>query len=226
MGISSPFKFLLSASLLLATATSQAVVTVSNLANPQGGNWIIGNGGGVALSDTPNANSFTTGAGLGWNLNNLTLLLLEDLNVSGSITVELFSDNVGVPGSSLAVLNGPDPVGSVPTPYVYTPGSTVSLNPTTTYWVVASGPVEPGFPDNYSWTNTSDTSESPALPGWSIGDTTLEAISGNSSATWGSWSPLLADVPVMFSVDVTAVPEPSTGLLLGLASLIALRRRR
>ncbi|MCB1131528.1 MAG: PEP-CTERM sorting domain-containing protein [Verrucomicrobiae bacterium] len=205
---------------------AHGALVVSNLDNAGSGSWIIG-GGNTNPSDTPIANSFTTGPGAGWTLDGLTLSLSEALTVSGSISIELFSDNSGAPGTSLAVLSGPDPSGSSFTDYTYTPGGTVTLAAATTYWVVASGPLEGVF-DTYAWERTSDTSESFAASGWSIGDATYEATTGTSSATWGSWSVVSAGDPNLFSVSATAVPEPSGVMLVALSGglLVTARRRR
>lgn len=203
-------------------------VTVSNLGNSASGNWVVGNGVSGSPQDFPRANSFTTGAGPGWTLNSLTLSLEEFFTVSGSITVEVFSDNAGAPGTSITVFSGPDPVGLAAADYTYTPDSTLSLSALTTYWVVASGPFEGALPDSYAWSRTADTSESTADPGWSIGDDTLEATSGNSNVTWDNWTPVSVNQPVRFSVDATAVPEPSSigFCALGVVSLLLGRRRK
>jgi hypothetical protein len=218
--------FLLSAVIALVTATSAlpATLAVSNLGETSLGNAAISPFGGDA-NGSALAQAFTTGTlapgFTAFNLDSLTFSLSEQGgDAPGSVTVQLYTVGGGnIPGTLLATLTGPDPVGSTPANYSYTPTAPFSLAPSTTYFAVltttqpsvSSGPF-------YRAAVTGSTSET-GLPGWSIADFSRQNGGGS---VW------VSDSPVQLEVMATAVPEPSSVALLAgvLGGFVALRLRR
>jgi len=129
-----------------------------------------------------------------------------------TLTVGIYSDNAGSPGSLLYTSSGV----SVGTNTVYTfPFSGVSLSPSTNYWIVPEGPA--------SWyLNSTDTSPTEQN---SSGYAYTSTKRNSPSVGWTTPSPNLSS----YSVSIQAVPEPPAVVLsgIGLASaLYAMRRRR
>lgn len=165
------------------------------------------------------ANSFTTSTSL-LQLDGIIFKSAYSESVT-PLTVKLFSDNVGAPGSALATLGSAVDVGDGY--YKFSPTSTLTLDSNTTYWWVASltAATSTSFriPVTYSVNETS-------VYGWTIGNRFAQSTNGGAS-----WNVVGIDLVNQFSVSaVSAVPEPSTwALLLGLAALgsvVAHRRRR
>jgi hypothetical protein len=106
--------------------------------------------------------------------------------------------------------------------YVYTTNAPATLLANSTYWVVASAPTAPASAF-FAWRSTNSTAEDGGvLSGWSLGDTRWASLNGGTS-----WSGLGGAIP-QFSVQVSAIPEPSTyAVFTGLAALgwVAFRRR-
>ena len=153
-----------------------------------------------------NGNKFVNDAS-SRNLQSITLSMGGAADTSGAFQVELHSNSGGLPGGLLGVLTGngnPATAGL----YTYSTGSTITLSPNTTYWVVAK--VTSGLGD-YSWNYTSTTTQS--------GTGTLGGFS-ESTNQGGSWSAENVSFPSMFSVTATAVPEPASyAAMLGIAAL-------
>jgi hypothetical protein len=128
-----------------------------------------------------------------------------------TLTVSIYSDNAGVPGSALYTSSGL----SVSTNTVYTfPFSGVNLSPSTNYWIVPEGPA--------SWyLNADDTSPTGQN---SSGFTFTSTKRNRPSVGWTTPSPNLSS----YAVSVQAVPEPPAIVLsgIGLASAMYVMRRR
>jgi hypothetical protein len=196
--------FILSLEIVPQAVTAQGTVYLSNLGET-GTGAVVGGGG----------QSFETGgASNGYMLNSITLLMGEFLPNASNFNVSIHTDNSGQAGASIGVLDGnidPETAGQ----YVYT-ASGITLNATTTYWVVATcdssstlPPILP--PGGYTWQFTS----SPAYTfadGWNI-DTSL------SESLPGSYQML------QFSIDATPLPEPSTLAVLALGCIYFISRR-
>jgi hypothetical protein len=94
--------------------------------------------------------------------------------------------------------------------------------PNTTYWLVASSPTT-NSGSGFSLSSTASTAEDTgALSGWSIGNTRW--FTANGGTTWGTDTALL----VQFSVQASAIPEPSSYVLILAVSClgyVAYRRR-
>jgi hypothetical protein len=172
---------------------------------------------------TLRAQSFVTND-QAWTLTSATLSLGSPTNTSGNLFVNLYSNATNSPGSSLGTLSGPDNPAAAGQ-YTYTSNG-ISLDPSTTYWLVAGVSSGSGF---YGWRYTGPTTSTGV---WSIPSINTYARSTDAGSTWGSSD----GYPYLFSIEATAtapssVPEidpNSLGsvLALVLGSLGLLERRR
>jgi len=200
---------LIASAFALATAYANTI-GVSNLDKVATGGKFL---------DTQAANSFTTGSGPGWILDSLTLLLSKNSGDPDYINVGIWSSDInGLPGSALS-LPGLIPVlnDGIAT-HTLAGNGLITLAPNTKYWVVAEDSTASTTIWEYAFGQFGET----GLPGWTIGDDHYQ----NSGSGWTATSPDFT--PFMFSVDVTAVPEPGSTLALlglGMAGLTVLRRR-
>jgi hypothetical protein len=138
-------------------------------------------------------------------------VVLELLGGNGAVDVALFSDNSGLPGSSLLSLGTLTPTGSG---YAdYTAAGTYALAADTTYWVVANdlGSSSWGFTASAAYSGTG-----------TLGSLTNSQDGG---ADWlGPYAPTAENEPYLLEVDAgttTATPEPS-GLVLMLTGIGAM----
>ena len=187
-----------------AAGRAQAETVVTNLANAP------------FNVDAPPRNaaaqSFTTG-GLAEDLQSVTLKLLGG---AGSIDVSVFSNNAGLPGTSLLHLGTLTPVGGGFADYTLIAPSGFTLAANTTYWV------EGNYIGSQDWAYTNDMTFSGS---GKLGDQTQSTDGG---ATW------LGPFPIEpYQLQVTAaaaVPEPATLVLalsgIALVGLDFARRRR
>ena len=169
------------------------------------------------------ASSFVTD-NQAWTLTSATLPFGPAANTSGNLFVDLYSNATNSPGSSLGTLSGSDNPASAG-PYTYTSNG-ISLDPSTTYWLVAGVSSGNGA---YTW-GYSNTYASTGV--WSMPSTNTYATSSNGGLSWSVQSL----TPQRFSIEATAtapssVPEidpNSLGsvLALVLGSLGLLERRR
>ncbi len=165
--------------------------------------------------------AFTTGANPdGYTLNSVSLRMGAGSGVPAGFVVTLHSDSSGLPGTLISALTGnsnPFADGD----YAYTAAS-VSLSPTTTYFVVADADdvSTPTNSNNFRWRVT-DSGSDASVDGWSIADG--HAQSFNNGGGWSSTTGAL-----FMSIDATpvSVPEPTSLALLGLAGAGAMLRRR
>jgi hypothetical protein len=177
-----------------ALASGAPIVIVSNLGETPAGIDV----GGLNVG----AQSFTTGG---------TAVILQDvvldlLGSGGAVDVSLFSDNSGLPGSSLLSLGTLTPTGSGFGDYTAT--GTYALAAASTYWVVVDYLGAP----SWGWTASSAYT----------GTGTLDALTNSydGGTTWNPTfpsTPPYPDNPYLLEVDATA-PEPS-GLVLTLIGI-------
>jgi len=117
-----------------------------------------------------------------------------------SVTVRLFSDNAGSPGSSLVTLSGPS---AVPTEAKYTYTTNYWLTAGSTYWMVVSDANAVSNSSQFNWfadlANTAPTAQNGS--GW----TNVGADrSTNGGSAWSNSTPA-----TISSISINAVPEPS-----------------
>jgi hypothetical protein len=184
-------------------ASGTPIVIVSNLAAPPAGLDIGGLNAG--------AQSFTTG-GTAATLQDIELDLLGS---GGAVDVSLFSDNSGLPGSSLLSLGTLTPTGSGYGDYNAT--GTYALAADSTYWVVVD------YLGTPSWGWTDSTAY--------IGTGTLGTLT-NSYDGGTTWNPAFPPTPpypsnpYILKVDAAATPEPSDLVLIltGIGAVLLVRR--
>jgi hypothetical protein len=218
-----------STALVLGMAANvNALVGVENLSLPP---WLpalsvpIGNDLGTTHVVTDNASGFRTGpSGGSYELKSVTLDLAETTTNGGGFTVSVWNndamDSVGVPGTQLAVLSGQsNPAG--PGYFTFTTPSPLRLSDSTTYWIIASVPHDGLVNSLYNWSVESATYDN-GLAGWSIIDfcRPRHYVDGVPNL-WG-----IGTAGNRFSVEVAAIPEPSTlnlAIALAIASTTLLR---
>lgn len=151
---------------------------------------------------------------------NSVLIAVGNFGEAGSfsITGGIYSDNAGVPGALFSAFNDVSVAeDSVQTP-LFTTVTATFLAANTTYWILLDGPTAT---DRYlGWLKTEGTEVQETAPVTYVGT----RLSLNSGATWDE-----AASDVNIYVDASAVPEPSTWMLLGLGAAVVgfrLIRRR
>ncbi len=204
---------ILSALALLTPQTSpaQGTVYVSNLNQPS-------TAGAPVASDSWFAESFETGTNPGgYTLNSIQLMLGLASGNPGGFGVSIYSENIHkFPGDSLASLTGStSPAAGGLFNYA---ASDVALLPSAYYFIVitAATPVAAG---SYSWSVANNFTYSSA-DNWVLGPYYYASADGSVWTRNGH--------PFEFVITATAVPEPSSLMLLGLGGLmfLGLARRK
>ena len=150
------------------TTTSMSGVLVSNVGKS------AADAEGLVTTDL--AQPFTTGDNAdGYTLTGIELRLGPSSATSSTTapTVKLFSGSAN--GTEVATLTGPANLArGVNENYEFRPSLTVTLDASTTYWVVAEGAV--------SWITTYETTEdATSASGWSIGDNKESRLASSTS---------------------------------------------
>ncbi len=169
------------------------------------------------------AQSFTTGSGPdSFSLNSISFLFDESFSPQYPIEVAIYSNSGGAPGAFVGSLSSlaPEPAG--PTEFTST-ATNLILSPETSYWITLYSPLPDG--DNVYQIGMSYQPEVVfSAGGWTTDFAFRVSADGSSWTIYeeGEGSALL------FSIDATAVPEPSAvGLgLVVLGGLGWLRMRR
>jgi hypothetical protein len=197
------------AAALFWSGIASADVGVSNLGNALGDS--------VSLKSDDLATSFTTGD---YETSLSALSLYFNSSTVSSLTVSIYSDNGGAPGSSLysctkSGLSAFSPDTEI-TFDAFSGNKLLSAN--TTYWVVVAQA------DSSHVVFSSSTNQT-GISNWSIGD----SLCYNSGASWTDMTSLLGKAtPIAFEADVTsAVPEPaSCAAAFGLLAIVAVGGRK
>ena len=150
----------------------------------------------------------------------LNSVVLELANSPVGVAVDLYSDNSGVPGSSLGSFSNPGSL--VAGPNTFTASGLPTLTSNSAYWIVLRG-VASGAAD-WQFTDGSGT----VSPNW---QTLSSAIRTSLGGAWNTSS----SQPYMMTINATssaAVPEidpasfgSALSLVLGTLSLLGRRRR-
>jgi hypothetical protein len=183
----------------------RADVVFSNVTGTGTVNNFTGVCGSGAPSCTPDgiwaAGEFTPAAN--YSLTDAQALVATGTSSTATFNVFLYSNKSGVPGSAIEQIGfgltaTTNPPGSLITANtVNTPITLVSGTP---YWLVLAPAAANSF---INWANGG----SPAAP---------FAVSGDGGSTWGA----SGNVTDQFQIDGTPVPEPSSFVLLGIATLL------
>ena len=179
---------------------AQGTAYLSNLGQPSAGTEPVG-------TDSWIAQQFGTGNNPGgYLLDSVQLLMTPATGSPSGFTVELYSHRAGslLPGDRLGLLTGPDPAAGGTFSYS---GSGLVLLPTTAYFLVVSAatPISDGaYFWSYGSTSSADSNDNWKLltPQWSTADGV-------------NWQRHVNEY-LQLGLDATAVPEPSSWILLAL----------
>jgi hypothetical protein len=187
---------------------------LSNLGQPSAGSLSVG-------SDSWVAGGVQTGTNAdGYLLDSVQLAMTDASGNPSGFTAMLYSatDTTGVfPASSLGTLTGspnPTAVGM----YTYTPTSSVTLLPSTVYFIVLTAGTTVGN-GAYEWTYADTSSYNPS-DNWAGGF----ALGSNNGLSWYAPGPPFSYPK--YAITATAVPEPGVLSLFVLSGLGFLWHRR
>jgi hypothetical protein len=193
---------------LLIQRVTQAQGTMtylSNLGQASTGSLAIGSNSWLAAE-------FRTGNNAsGYLLNSVQLALTDASGNPSNFTAMIYTE-VGFdgdsPGSSLGRLDGSLNPGSSGV-YNYTDDSSITLSPNAIYYIVLTAGTAVGN-DAYEWSLTSSASYNPN-GGWGW----FQPYNPFHSSDGLNWYGYLNTNP-QFAINATAIPEPSSEILLGL----------
>jgi len=190
----------------LFNASAQSTLLVSNLGQPSSGAIAVGSNSWLGQVFYNNGINFSEGGrDNGFHVDSVQLLMNNPIGNPNNFTVGIYygSRHEG-PGSLAGFLNGatPDSAGV----YTFT-APNITLSSLTFYWLVVSGgtSVEQG---SYSWNLAANNSYD--------SDTGSGASPYYDSSSNGSLWTRNGSTPLQFAVYVTAIPEPSSLVLLGI----------
>jgi hypothetical protein len=205
----------LAAITLMSCGSAQAAVVFGNLGSDGAG--AIGSSGGTSLNNTTwRAQGFTIGAGVtDLELATVTIGFSVSSGGSADVRLDLYSNNSGVPGSSLFNTTKTLAANTLNLPITFDFNQTLSA--ATTYWIVAQ---KTGGAGTLVWRPASPTAAPTTLnaSGWTNGGGTTSSDDG---VTWGSTGNGSSN-----SISITAVPEPSAFVMLSLGAIGLVARRR
>jgi hypothetical protein len=170
-----------------------------------GGPRFYTGGSGFGLRE---AVAFTTDASA-YQMDLVSIDVTRILGDPADLVLALYSDAGGSPDTSLLTFSNADSIAKGARFFTTTP---VTLNPDTTYWVVA----EPSFAEqnDFQWWDS--------VLGGTVSGSALDTGTG----LWGSWNSQATATAFSLAVYGTPVPEPSTFALAGLAAAVMFLRRR
>jgi hypothetical protein len=208
---------ILTSTLLVAQITqAQETTYLSSLSPTSTGAVSVGSNSWLAAE-------FVTGNNVGgYILNSVQLGMTDAVGSPNGFTAMIFNNKpilggTGVPGSNIDTLSGslnPVTAGT----YTYNPTADFILSSSTGYYIVltAGTAVANGA---YEWSESAYPPNASIY--WGAGNGVFESNNGASG-----WSPTPYLGIAQFAINATAVPEPSSEILLGFGSLIFLWHRR
>lgn len=205
---------------LAVPTTVAAPISVSALSNNFGS---VASGNLTVSGSNWFASGFTTGTSTSYlNLTGVNLSLAVSGTASSAVPVVSIFSGSSNPTTAVATLNGPTITNSAPAQtFTFSPSSVpLTLSANTNYWVVLSAAA-----GQFGWYFANGTPAEQNGSGFSF-------VNGQSSTNAGSsWSQELLPSLGATSIQVQAVPEPSTIMLagIGVAGAIVVdhsRRRR
>jgi hypothetical protein len=142
-----------------------------------------------------------------FNLESIQLLLGANTGEPSGLSVAVYS-GTRKPQTPIGFLSGQDPTSGGT--YNFT-SSGISLSPQTLYWIVltANTPTSTG---NFTWERSSNQSYF-SRDGWTMG---LSFFSSEDGFNWIQTTPY----PMQFALYATAIPEPSSLIILGMGGSI------
>ena len=156
-----------------APAAAQSATTLIGNTTPTD-NLVSVSVGLVSGNTEASAQAFTTGSNAhGYSLSDVILYLSDFNDTQGTARISIYSEADsgfgGRPGSSLYVLTNPTSftTDSTGTAHTFTAPGGATLDPDTTYFVVAEAPADGYFEIGATHTRREDTG---GASGWSIGD--------------------------------------------------------
>ena len=181
-----------------SSAFAQGTTYLSNLDAASAGSQTIASDAWVAAwFETPSGSDV-------YSLDSIQLLMNSPSGNPSGFSLVLYNPFMPLrPENILTTLSGSEP--SSPGIFTYT-ASGVSLLPATVYWFAVTGGTPAGA-GGYQW-NYADTVSLP-VKGWFQGDSSQFSADG---INWGR-----GPAHQQFAINATAIPEPSTLALVGLA---------
>lgn len=206
----------------LAVGSANAGIVVYGNLGPSGTNAIGTSGGSGLTSSAWRAIGFTVG-GTNTFLETATIGMNVSSAGSADVRLDLYSNNAGVPGTSLFSTTQTLAANTLNLPITFNLNQTLSSG--STYWIVAQ---KTGGAGALSW-RPSDPQAAPATQNsslWANLGNATGITSNNAGTSWGS-----TGTGVSNSISLIAtVPEPSTvavmGAAGGMATMLRLRRSR
>ncbi|MGO9587282.1 MAG: choice-of-anchor R domain-containing protein [Limisphaerales bacterium] len=152
---------------------------------------------GVSSYNLSESVPFTTDNNM-YTVDSVELVISRLFGNTSDLTLSLYSDAGGTPGSSLGTFSNPANITQGGALFTATG---LTLAPDTTYWIIAA----PGVSEksDFEWWNSLAT----GISGFSQFDSNANA--------WGSWSVSAVDNSPSFVVYGSPVPEPSALALFG-----------
>jgi hypothetical protein len=153
------------------------------------------------FNQTVSAMGFQMPAGNSYLLNSVDLALDAPYTATNDISIQIFSDSSGHPGSALLTLITPQLTGypGIFDAIFIAPGA-FYLEPNTSYWIVGTNS-DPNPYNVVAWVGNFPAVSPTGVPSY------LGSLDNVGGSGW------VSDAPAGLSIDATAVPELSSALL-------------
>jgi hypothetical protein len=195
-------------------APAQGAITyVSNLGQTSTGSDKVGSNSWLAME-------FHTGNNaIGYLLNSVQLGMTDASSNPSGFTAMMYGQDGNpagpAPGSSLGTLDGSlNPASSGV--YTYTDDSNITLSPNGYYFIVLTAGTAVAN-SAYEWSLAGANSYNPT-GNWSVLGGSSTGFLSSASGNFFSWNSIGFSFP-QFAINATAIPEPSSEILLGLGGV-------